>query len=194
MRTMTTINWSCHKIKDSKGNLRATAHTGNRGGWVFTIETLKGQQPRLMGAHPDGRRISKACRSLRSAKLEAMGVLHPAEAMGWGRASGVILYRAQWDNLIFAVFATAADGMAFQWRDTENDVRSQPVQVSGIREARELASHVLWDLYPAETPAEAQQAADGPVEALIEALTVADVEFTPEQLAEMVDYLADRLR
>lgn len=192
MRTMTTINWIRKQMRDAKGELKATVHTGSRGSWSFTIETKCGGVPVLDAVNTSDRRaVSQEYRSLKSAKNAALELLHPSEAMGWtGETTGPIQYRAQWGSEVFVVFATAADTLAFQWRDTETGYRSDAYPVSGIREARELAAAVLRDRHPSEGPADVRQAADGPRAALGLALSAAGIDYTPDQLAAAADALA----
>ena len=185
MRTLTTINW----VRDQLAHTGApvgTTHTGTRGSWSFRITTPRNGLPLLTALCGDGRKVQQEHQSLRAAKTAALNLLHPAERMGWnaGQGSGPVLYRAQWDNLVFAVFQpfSVGDDLGFQWRDTKAEWRSTPVVVSGIREARQLAAAVLRDHYPTETPAGASKAADGPREALAAALEAAGIVFTPEQL------------
>lgn len=184
MRTMTTINWVRGLLTGPAGARRGTVHTGSRGSWTFRITTTNGTFT-LTAVHEDGRTVNQEHRSLRAAKDAALNLLHPSEAMRWGAGvgDGMTLYRAQWDSLIFVVFATVADGLAFQWRDADTDFRSEAVQVSGIREARQLAAAVLRDRSPEESPAAVPQAGDGPREALASALEAAGISFTDEQLS-----------
>lgn len=194
MRTMTTINWVREPLTKADGTHLGTIHSGSRGSWSFRITTPLGKAPTLRGMGADGRIVTQEHRSLKAAKNAALALLHPSEAMGWGAGSGVVLYRAQWDSLIFAVFATAADGMAFQWRNDETGYRSDVHPVSGIREGRELASAVLRDSFPGETPADRPQAADGPLVALGLALSAAGIDYTPQQLTTAADSLALSIR
>lgn len=193
MRTMTTINWVRVQTRDMQGNHFATRHTGKRGSWDFTIVTPVGETPKLIADSTDGRRVIQEHRSLKAAKNAALELLHPSEAMGWtGETTGPIQYRAQWGSRVFVVFATAADTLAIQWRDTETGYRSDAYPVSGIREARELAAAVLRDTYPTETPAKADSFVLTPLEALGQALDAAGITFTPDQLATAVEALAER--
>lgn len=197
MRTMTTINWVRKHVMATDGTLTTTAHTGRRGSWSFTIETKRGGVPVLDAVNAaDGRRVSQGHVSLRAAKAAALALLHPSEAMGWNanQGTGPIQYRAQWDSRIFVVFETAADSLAFQWRDTETGYRSDVYPVSGIREAREMAAAVLRDSYPTETPSEAPQSSDDPRAALGLALSAAGIDYTPDQLAAAADALALSIR
>lgn len=192
MRTMTTINWVRVQTRDMQGNHFATRHTGKRGSWDFTIVTPVGEAPKLIADSTDCRRVIQEHRSLKAAKNAALELLHPSEAMGWNanQGTGPIQYRAQWDSRIFVVFETAADSLAFQWRDTETGYRSDVYPVSGIREAREMAAAVLRDSYPTETPSEAPQPSDDPRAALGLALSAAGIDYTPDQLAAAADALA----
>jgi len=186
MRTMTTINWQRTETRSHQGGHFATCHSGQRGGWSFRIVTPVGGAPRLMAEHSDGRKLAHEHRSLRAAKDAALALMHPAEAMSWNAGDGQpLLYRAQWDSLVFAVYAfEVTQELTFQWRDTESGARSLPEPVSGVREARQLAADVLRRHYPTETPADAPQAVEGvSLAALASALNFAGIAFTDEQLA-----------
>lgn len=196
MRTVTTVNWVRSKKIDHMGYLRATVHTGTRAGWTYRIETLSGGKPRLTAAHKDGRRAVSDHATVNQAKAAALALLRPAEAMAWNACNDVTRYRAVWDDLTFVVYQPA-DVMYFQWRDASeaepNGFRSEPVSVSGIREAREMARAVLRERYPAETPDAASQAAGEPltdVNAMEAALMAAGIEYTTDQLLKAAQTLA----
>lgn len=193
MRTTTSINWALEKITSANGRRLGTMHAGHRGSWSFRIDTQSGGTPKLLARHVDGRAVTQQHRSLRAAKNAALELLHPSERMGWGATNGnPIRYRAQWDNLVFVLFATADGGQAFQWRDTASDERSDAVPVSGIHETRQLAAAVLLDRFPEETPAEAPQVDETLLEALRVALSTAGIAFTGAQLATAAGELLRR--
>lgn len=185
MRTMTKINWVRSKVTDHLGHLRATFHTGARGGWKFRIETVPGWDPKLTAWHEDGRQVSSGHDSLNRAKDAALSLLHPSEGMGWVSTSGTVKYRAQWDDFGFAVYTNPeGPGLVFAWRDSRSDVvkSSEPVPVSGVKEARQLAASVLRGAYPAESPAVPAQTAGDPVEALDRALCKVGIGATDDQI------------
>lgn len=192
MRSMTTINWVRETLTTEDGFPLGTVHMGNRGSWSFQIRTARADRPQLMARCSDGRAVQQDHMSLKAAKNAALELLHPSERMGWSAVSapGPILYRAQWDDLVFVVFRPV-ENLMFQWRDSVTGERSLSVQVSGIREAREMAAAVLRDSYPAETPAGAPQAADGAHTTLAAALEVAGIAFTLPQLTVAVSLLLD---
>jgi hypothetical protein len=183
MRTTTTINWALEKITSPDGRRLGTMHAGHRGSWSFRIDTPVAGKPKLLARHVDGRAVTQPHVSLRAAKNAALSLLHPYEQMGWGATNGdPIRYRAQWDNLVFVLFANPEGDQWFQWRDTASDERSDAVPVSGIRETRQLAAAVLLDRFPEETPTEAPPAAVEPRDALRAALDAAGITFTEDQL------------
>lgn len=191
MRTMTTINWVREQLTAVDGKPLGTIHRGSRGGWIFRISTAKAGSPNLHAVRPDGQLLSQEHRSLNAAKNAALAMLHPAEAMGWNAQSGTgpVQYRAQWDNLVFAVF-DAGDSLAFQWRDTGTGYRSEPVPVFGIREARQLAAAVLRNRFPDDTPAASSEPLSDPRAALGLALSAAGIDYTPDQLTAAADALS----
>lgn len=195
MRTMTTINWVRETLTTEDGFPLGTVHMGNRGSWSFQIRTSTGGRPQLMARCVDGRTVKRDHVSLRAAKNAALELLHPAERMGWSAtgSTGLIVYRAQWDDLVFVVFRTEADTLAFQWRNTETGYKAPAAPVFGISEARGMAAAVLRDSYPTEAPAEAPKAVDGTlIGHLANALAVAGIVFTDEQLVKAADELASQ--
>lgn len=193
MRSMTTINWVRETLTTASGYPLGTIHTGNRGSWTFQIRTSTGSRPRLTARHVDGRAVQQDHVSLKAAKNAALELLHPSERMGWSAtgSTGLIMYRAQWDDLVFVVFRTEADTLAFQWRNTVTGYKAPAAPVSGIREAREHAAAVLRDSYPTEAPAEAPKAVDGAHRVLAAALEAAGVDFNFPQLTVAVSLLLD---
>lgn len=190
MRTMTKINWVRQQDRDDQGYLRLTTHTGGRGNWTFRIETPSGGSPKLHGVHPDGRRVTSIHATVLQAKDAALDAMHPGEAMGWVSQTGLVLYRATWDDLSFVVYSTGdRPGLWFQYGDATG-FRSEPVEVAGLREAREMARAVLRQRYPSQSPAAQAQAAGDTLTALRRALDVAGIEYTTVQLSAAAAELA----